>query len=397
MTRLAPVVVGLMTTAAIGGDERAIVRDDAGRLVPGEEGTTLRLGGIVQARFTANRRDAAPATSEELTIGSSVQRAKLVMSGQIGDDTWSYKLVTAFGSAGGAAVLTDAWVAKRVDAFRFGAGQFKPPFLQEELVDITRQLAVERSVVNETFNQGRAQGVWGEYASSDWRVMAAITDGFSTANTENFAAEADAGLTVRGEWMVDGNRAVLGDFVGFPGGDVAAQLGFAAHHEFGGETAAGLAATTLDISRTGLTADVQVEGDGWSAFAAAVWVGRDPAGGIATDDYGIVLQGSWMPDDRHQVFGRVDVVLPDDAVNPALDAFPTVTVGATRFMTPESQALKVVVDLQVALEAFAPGSPVPAFGGGGGVFGAGSAAATGLVFDTGDPQAVFRVLLQGQF
>ena len=38
-------------------------------------------------------------------------------------------------------------------------GQFKAPFMREELVSSSRQQTAERSLVNEEFNQDRSQGV----------------------------------------------------------------------------------------------------------------------------------------------------------------------------------------------------------------------------------------------
>lgn len=364
-----------------------------------EPRASVRVGGSVQVRFTTNRRDAAPAGSEDVTLGTSIHRAKVAVSGALPDETWTWRVVGSFNSATGGAALADGWVAKEIEGVRIGAGQFKPAFLLEELIDITRQAAVDRSVVNETFNQGRSQGVWAEWADSDWRVVGSITDGFNSANTEFTGAEADFGLTLRGEFVVDGHRRALEDFAGFPDGDFALRVGGAGHFESGGKTAAGVPAVgrTADVDRTGLTLDAQAEGDSWSAFAAIVWVSSDPAGGIRTDDVGLVVQGTWMPTEHWQVFARFDVVMQDDAVNPAIDAFPVVTVGGSWFVIPESHALKITADVQVALEAFGAGSIVPAAGGGAGVFGAGSATSTSLVFDTGDPQTVFRVQVQGTF
>ena len=59
-------------------------------------------------------------------------------------------------------------------------GQFKTPWLREEIVSSSRQLAVERSVVNEFFNQDRAVGLFVAWKNDDWSLAGSYNNGQRT-------------------------------------------------------------------------------------------------------------------------------------------------------------------------------------------------------------------------
>jgi hypothetical protein len=121
--------------------------------------------------------------------------------------------------------------------------------------------------------------------------------------------------------------------------------GGAAHFQSGGDTFA-TGGTTTDTDLFEVTGDVQLEGNGWNAFAAAIFRGTDPAAGSSRDDLGLVVQGGWMFNDRWEIFGRWDSVVPDD---PGED-FSTITVGVNHYVIPASHAVKFTVDAQYFLD-----------------------------------------------
>ena len=74
-------------------------------------------------------------------------------------------------SNGGTFEFQEVFIAKQLEnGIVLTVGQFKTPWMREELVDSSQQLAVERSVINEFFNQDRAVGVMASYQSDSWSL-----------------------------------------------------------------------------------------------------------------------------------------------------------------------------------------------------------------------------------
>ncbi|MHC4992220.1 MAG: porin, partial [Planctomycetota bacterium] len=121
----------------------------------------LNIEGQLQVRFVYNHQETASGSSTDGDRwGFENRRTKLKFSGHVVDPSWQYLVQGAFDRDGGEFVLEDVEISKDLGngwAVRFG--QFKGPFMREELTSSKRQLAVERSLVNEAFNQDRTQGV----------------------------------------------------------------------------------------------------------------------------------------------------------------------------------------------------------------------------------------------
>ncbi len=140
----------------------------------------------------------------DITLGFVTRRTKLKLDGNVISDRLAYKVTGAFSRRGGAFGLEDALMAYELNSsWSVRAGQFKAPFLREELVSSSAQLLAERSVVNETFNQDFSQGVEIAFESDRVRAAAMISDGFASRNTPyTLAGEADFALTARAEVLL---------------------------------------------------------------------------------------------------------------------------------------------------------------------------------------------------
>ena len=85
-------------------------------------------------------------------------------------------------SNGGTFEFQEAYIAKELESgLTLTFGQFKTPWMREELVDSSQQLAVERSAINEFYNQDRAVGIMASYATDSWNVAASYNNGQQTA------------------------------------------------------------------------------------------------------------------------------------------------------------------------------------------------------------------------
>lgn len=344
----------------------------------------VHLGGQIQFRYLVNFRD-DDALVEDTTFGFQTRRTKLWAEGMVNEE-FGYKIQGNFDSGDGSFGLENAFVTYKVnDQSSLQWGQFKLPFAREELVSSGKQLAVERSITNEAFNQDYSQGVQWNYGGENFRVSAAFSDGFATRNTEFTSVnEADFAVTGRFEYMWSGDWKQFDDFTSWKGSAYAGMLGAAAHWQSGGSTHAAPNTTTADVDVLGFTVDASAEGDGWNAFGSFVYRSADPAGGSSTDDFGFVLQGGWMATENFEIFARWDSIFPDDSIAGSDQEFNTLTAGVNYYVIPQSHAAKFTADIAYYIDS--PGLSIAPTSGG-----------TALLPSNEDGQFAFRFQFQVLF
>ena len=331
-------------------------------LAPADNKFTVNVDGYIQFRYVWNHRDGDdPATgggfvaddpngnSNESTIGFQLARTRIDVSGNVISDAWSYFIQFGW-DQNGSSVLEDAF-----GAYNFGNGwsamwgQFKAPFTREELVGDTKQLCIDRSVTGFELTLGRTQGVEFVYESKDLKAYLSVNDGGNAANTDfNSTGEADFGATARVEfkWAGDFKQAV--DFTSFQQSPYFGMVGGAVHYQTGGSTWG-----TADVDAWGITGDVSIEGNGWNGFGAVVLRHIDPNTGAAPslDDWGVVLQGGIFLNPTWELFGRYDILIPDEDNGAASDDnFSTISVGLNDYFSPNSHAAKFTVQLSWFLD-----------------------------------------------
>ncbi len=296
----------------------------------------LNIGGYFQFRYIQNFRDDQPGEND-FTHGFQLRRTRLVFSGNVWDKHLTYQVQGDFSRSSGAFTLVDAYAKYQWDnGFSIKFGQFKLPLLREELVGDQTQLTVERSVTNSVYNQNRSQAVEAGYQDKQFRAMFDLSDGINTLNTDfNAPTEADIAATLRGEWLFAGEDFKrFDDHTSWQDSPFTGMLGAAVHYQSGGETG-----FTNDIDLAEATIDCSLEGDGWNAFAAAIWRNID-AGGAQTDDFGVVIQGGIFVSNQVELFGRYDALFPDIG-----DEFNTLTAGVNYYISPRSHAVKFTGDI----------------------------------------------------
>lgn len=280
---------------------------------------SLELSGQVQSRFVFNSLGDGGVTDEAIW-GFEMRRTKLTLNGHVADPTWTYKISFGFGRGDGVAALSDAELARELgNGFRLRIGQFKGPFLREFLVSSKRQLAANRSLVNQEFSLGRMQGIelnWANDAFA-WHLM--VSDGLRSLNTAWTDADTSFAITNRAEWIIRGTRRALADFTSAIDDPIGSLLGAAAHVQ------RSRSADPAEDGRwlTSWTVDFSIEGAG--ANASVALVGRHREGG--GDVFGTVLQAGYRPADELEVFGRWEW---GDASAAASDLL-VLTVGLTRY------------------------------------------------------------------
>lgn len=298
-------------------------------------GFRLNVSGQIQFRYIVNLADEGGVTGDDFESGFQTRRTKLVFDGTAYEDMF-YKVQGAFARGSGTFGLEEAYVGKKLDSHsKVMWGQFKTAFLREENVSSKHQLAADRSLVNEVFNQDYSQGIAYHHQADDWSFDAAFTDGFGSRNTEfTSLAEADFGLTARAQYKHSGTWKQFNDFSGSNQDDYGLLFGGALHYQESDDADFELFTYTLDVS---------VEGSGWNFFAAFVGSSTDTGGGDF-DDFGAVVQGGMMlPDSDWEIFGRWDILIPDSD-RTFDDDFSTLTFGVNNYI--HGHAAKFTLDLQ---------------------------------------------------
>jgi len=330
---------------------------------------------------------------EDFADGFQINRARLGAKGNI--DAIEYNFMADFIDGGGDFRLLDYYLDIPVPGYEedatIRAGQFKLPFLYEKSVSPQHQLAADRSIVNSLFGQGRSQGLMLTYAGNpedDYKVQAAFSDGFNTDNTSFVdPAEADYSIGGRFDYKVMGAWEDFDDFTALPGQERSLRAGAAVFYQQGGDTTSvGPMGNTTTLNRqiTSVTADVQYEEDGISAFGAFVL--QDSEGGDVLDDatdLAFMGQAGYRFDQNNEVFGRFTYILADSEMTSGADFedIPVLTAGYNHYVFGDNSA-KFTADVVIVFETindtfFAPGDTRLA-----------------LISDSDDPQVAIRTQFQ---
>lgn len=308
----------------------------------------LNVSGQMQFRYYASFLDDDTPGVDDFEPGFEMRRTKLTFAGNIFDPNMFYEVTGAFSRNNGDFGLENAFFGYDWDSgFSARAGQFKLPFLREELVSSKYQLAIDRSVVNEEFNQDFSQGIELSYKKDWFGGYFSFSDGFGSRNTNFQADPADIALTARAEILMAGDWNQFKDFTSQRGSEFAAMLGAAVHYEMAPDVDGNPRPWFLPY-----TLDISVEGDGWNVFGAFVGQHSDNdlpgAAGVDADDFGFVVQGGFYFTDDMELFARYDLIIPDDD-RVADDNFNTITAGVNYYI--HGHAAKLTVDVAYYIDA----------------------------------------------
>jgi phosphate-selective porin O/P len=322
--------------------------------LPGASGIEgLKVTLQLQSRYQFNSRDDSGTTlartDDGTTMGFALRRTKVGFEAKVMDNLTA-KIKFAFDRKTGVASLEDGYGKWKInDEFTLKFGQFKPALLREESLSSSKQLASERSAMNETFNQDFSQGVELDYSAERWRAKVSFNDGFNNDNTAfNAASEADFALTARVETRVgEAGWSAYKQFTSFRGSNRGGLIGGAIHYQSRGDTNPSF---TPAIDMTVGTIDFSWVDDGWNFYAAGVWR-RNDNGVTELDDFGIVVQGGIFVADQDELFARWDEIFPDDGNGARSQDFGRVTFGWNHYFLPESHAAKFTIDCAYALDS----------------------------------------------
>ena len=267
----------------------------------------------MQQRFIYNNRDnPVGGTIDESRYGFENTRTKFILSGNVVNPQWIYKIEINVGSPGdtGLAGLLgdsragtgDAYLGYEYnDGLTVLFGTMKAPFLREEQVDSRYQLAVERSLLNYTFTTGRSDGIALDYMGDQFHITGMISDGAHTGQTAAFVLvpETEFAITGRIEWLASGNWDQFSDFTNRDS-EQGVMVGAALHYE---SLEAGILPDT-DI--TLFTVDVSAEFEGANLYAAYIYSDVDITGLPTVNASGFLVQGGLNFGDDWEAFARYE-------------------------------------------------------------------------------------------
>jgi hypothetical protein len=286
---------------------------------------SLRFAGQIQFRYTLNH-----AGDQRTEYGFQLRRTRLTFEGHIIDPSWTYKIQAAFGRGSNIPLavntsdffVEDAWVEKDFgDGLSMRIGQFRSPWLQEDLVSSRRQLAVERSLLAGYFQQNFNRGIQLEWETDRFRLRAWTGNGIrspfaplsSTVVSSNWNTDPTAYSFIGRAEVKFGDATWLEfeDFNSFRGGGTGVMLGVSGLYQRYDRAFVGGRADATVVS--GITGDITVNFGGASLFAYGVWesgedsttfVGDDPLG--TQNPWGFLVQGGYFLSDDLEAFARYE-------------------------------------------------------------------------------------------
>ena len=325
----------------------------------------LQVNGQVQVRssyawqtnsaWNASKATPGNTNATKAQYGTEIRRAKLSFSGNVVDPSWQYKVTMAYlpansqtvaattspyntagansgnGSAS-TANLEDAYINKDMgNGMSLKMGQFKSPFLREELVSSANQLGVERSVVNQMFSTGWTDGIQFTASNDTLMGMVSFNNGGNNANfaTQNMSTTDGAytqyAITGRVQWLAFGNWAQFNDMTSMRGGGQGLMLGAGFNWQHGGNqdintTTGGVGSANTDAGFLTYTADASWDLGGANLYGAFFgnMTGSLPNevdnntppppintnnNGSSIQSYGALVQGGYFISDNTELFG----------------------------------------------------------------------------------------------
>jgi hypothetical protein len=287
------------------------------------------------------REDTSGPKSDEFDQGFEIRRARLDLQGHAFANNIQYQFQWEANREGGGVSLLDAWAKWNLNNdWAVRVGQFKDPLTHEKLVSASRQLAADRTMLDNILGGSlydRVQGVTVIYGGADpaksnpLNVEFGLTDGGPSKNTNFTKHGFDFGLVARAEYKVMGDWRDYRDFTAKGTTKDLLVVGGAMDWSQAGDA-------NLVLG----TVDAQWENTAGLGVYGAILIGyRDDAftGSDNSTDFGILVQAGYMLNKSWEIFGRVDLTKFDEDIafagGDTEDTFYEITLGANYYLGPD--------------------------------------------------------------
>jgi len=326
----------------------------------------LRPGILFQFwNVTDYRSNTGGPKDDEIENGFEVHRLEFSLNGTAFTKDLAYSFMWITGQDESGLNLLDAYVQYMfADDWGFRAGQVTENFSHEDFLGDGVQLAADRSMLDVVLSgyTGRVQQfsmLYGNYNDKNpFNAEVGLTDGAGSINSNyvgHYPSDPgtvggpvgpsnhafDFGMYARAEWKAMGSWKNYSDFTAMGTKEDLFVLGGAVDWSQGGNG---------DV--LGLTVDAQFEtASGFGLYGAAVYRNADSDSSITggdMDDWGLLIQASYLINPAWEIFGRYDVVFFDENIIGDEDTFHELTVGVNYYLGNNGSAghrAKVTVDL----------------------------------------------------
>jgi hypothetical protein len=287
----------------------------------------LTIAGLMQVRWIWNYHNQSPASADPGKIRSGWEntRTQLTFAGHVFGPDLTYLIRSDFSRAdlsrttltGGQNTLLDAWIRYHLsEQWSLRVGQFRLPFNREELVLPQYQQVIERSLVNESLNIGRTQGIEVTWADRSNRVSFVTSDGGEDnfggfglvgnppINTPWNAPTASYSFTGRYENLTAGRWEQFRQFTSPPGDNFGLLWGVAAHYQQGEYT--GAPGPRDEESWFAACADVSAEFGGSNLFASLIYQYIDDPEFDIFNVLGATIQGGMYFTEKLEGYARLE-------------------------------------------------------------------------------------------
>ncbi len=287
----------------------------------------LNIGGLIQERYIQSYlRVGNGFTWDRWRGGLENSRTRLYLSGHLFDRDLTYLFQPGFGWLDPNAISNspllrigarywDAWMKYRINnEWSAKLGVFMLPFTRESLVSDSRQLAVDRTLLDYRTGLGRSQGIQFTWHRDNMRIFMSTSNGGLTLRGNqagsinptppwaSLGQDTDWSGTLRAEFLMKGNWHQFNQFTSPPGSEQAQMFGVAIHSQ--NEERLGTGSAKIDIF--GITADYSLNLDGASFFTSGTFhnIKNFTSSTENTDMIAYVIQGSKYVSETTELFIR---------------------------------------------------------------------------------------------
>jgi hypothetical protein len=309
-----------------------------GFFLASEDGSfLLALGGHFQFRYIWQSQENQTDSEDD---GFQFRRMKVKFNGHVGSPKLTYGITLIGSGTNGAVTAEGPYMGYNLgNGWDVKFGLIKIPFLRQELISSSKQLAVDRGLVTEFFTMDYSEMVELNYKSDNLRASFSINDGvdeeFSTIGQDYV----EVALSARVDVKLAGDWKQWSDASAWSGEGTAVFVGGAVHYQTGDSANVDAAEGKHAADYLAWTIDGSVESNGLGIFAAYMGgnINYDEATTPDQTMQGFLIEAGYMViPDKLEPFVRWEYLDYDVA---ALNELQAVTFGFNWYMNKHNAKL----------------------------------------------------------